>query len=540
MGILLKDIIDMPCFDRAKLVAGTVGRDVEVEGITIIEAPDIVNWIKGGEVLLTSFYSIDKDIDIQKKLVSKIAKKGSAALIIKTSRFLREIPKEIINLGNEIDFPIIEIPGELKYIDIMYPVMGEIFNDQVNRLNFFKECHEKFTELSLESKGITSIAQTLEDLVKNPVIIFNNDLEPIAFNNEKYKKLEDVKKTSDKYILKLPLEGNEIYTMVLHEIKVFNDTKGYIGIVEEKDRIREMDFIALRSAATTFRLQMLKDIAVAEVELKHKGDLFDELIQGKFDSVQNILDRGNLLGWNLKKSFTVVIINMNKYDNYIRKQKKLTEELYSLGEKIKKIIKRVLCYYVTDYISVNKGGSIIILWPINKMDDIKATYKNIKKFGNKLIKDIIKEIYDISISIGIGGVAESLEDIRKSYSEAKDAVNYGYRIFGNNAITIYDDLGVYRLLCEYDNREELKKFLHPALVKLQEYDREKNNELIDTLEMYMECNLNALKTSEKLFVHYKTVLYRLNKIKELTNLEIDDRNRMLEVEIGLKIMHIIN
>src|SRR5690606_22629323 len=120
MGVLLKEILKMPCFDNSRLVAGTIdNKDIYVEGITIIEAPDIANWIKGGELLLTSFYSIDKDLEIQKEIVSKLSEKGAAALIIKTSRFLLEIPEEIIQLGNQLDFPIIEIPGQVKYIDIM-------------------------------------------------------------------------------------------------------------------------------------------------------------------------------------------------------------------------------------------------------------------------------------------------------------------------------------------------------------------------------------------------------------------------------------
>ena len=68
--------------------------------------------------------------------------------------------------------------------------MGEIFNDQVNRLNYYKDCHEKFTKLSLKMKGISAVAETLGDLVENPVIILNNELTPIAWNDPKYKDID--------------------------------------------------------------------------------------------------------------------------------------------------------------------------------------------------------------------------------------------------------------------------------------------------------------------------------------------------------------
>ncbi|MCQ4923099.1 PucR family transcriptional regulator ligand-binding domain-containing protein [Tissierella carlieri] len=551
MGILLSRLMKMPCFKNAKLVAGTVeNKNTYVEGITIIERPDIANWIKGGELLLSSFYSIDKNIEAQKILVTELAEKKAAALIIKTSRFLTTIPDEIIDLGNQLDFPIIEISGDTKYIDITYPVMGEIFNDQVNRLNYYKDCHEKFTKLSLKMKGISAVAETLGDLVENPVIILNNELTPIAWNDPKYKDIDiiddNIKGLVEKDYpvyglkMKIPNTNDTIYTMIIEPIQVLNEIRGYLGVLEKNRIMEELDFIALESAATTLKLEMLKDVAVTEVELKYKGDLMDDLINERIDSIQSIYDRGNLFGWNLKRSFIVTLLNISQYEKYINNKKNLTEGLHLLMDKIKKRIDRVSYYYTTDYISINKGDYIIMLWPIEKGANLRSSYNAIKEFGQELKRVILDEIGNIEVSIGIGGLAENPLEIGKSYSEAKDAVNFGYRIFGKDFITTFEELGIYKLLCRYENRDDLKKFVHPSLWILKEYDKDKNNELIDTLEKYLHCNLNAVKTAEELFVHYKTVLYRLNRIKELTNLDIENRANMLEIEVGLKILRIIN
>lgn len=551
MGILLSDLLRMSCFESSKLVAGTVeGREIYVTGITIVEAPDIANWIRGGELLLTSFYSIDKDVDIQKEMVKKLSEKGAAALIIKTSRFLKSIPREVIILGEKLNFPIIEIPGDIKYIDIMYPVMAEIFDEQVNRLNYYKDCHEKFTELTLNMKGKESIAQTLGTLVKNPVIIFDNKFNPKVWSDEKYKDiniLENrlknlVKGNYPLYGLRVKIPGNDqkSYMMITEPVQILNQIEGYIGIIEINKKIEDMYFIALESAATTLKIEMLKARTIKEVELKYKGDLMDDLIHNKIDSIKNIHARSELLGWNLRRQFVVVLINIRGYENCIGKEKDLTESIHLLREEIKKIIDRVSYYYTTDSISSNRGDKIIILWPVEGNKELSIVYKKIKEFNKEFKKVINEEIGNISATMGVGGLAKDLTEIGKSYSEAKDAIKYGGRIFGKNTITIFDELGIYKLLCSYEDREKLKEFVHPALIKLYEYDKDKNNELIDTLEMYLKCNLNAVKTAEELFVHYKTVLYRLNRIKEITNLDMGDRKNILEIEIGLKIMRIIN
>lgn len=549
MGILLKDLLKIQCFKDARLVTTDIEkRSTCVEGITIIERPDIADWIKGGELLLTTFYSIDKDLVAQKTLVSELARKGAAALIIKTSKFLPSIPSEIINLGNKLDFPIIEISQDTKYTDILYPVMAQLFNDQVNRLNYYKECHDKFTKLSLKMKGIASVANTLGELVENPVVIFNSEFNPIAFCGEEYFDIQIVDEEMKNIVkkgypvyglnVKLVNEDDEVYTMIIEPIQALDNIKAYLGVLEKNKLMHDLDFIALESAANTLRLEMLKDIAVTEVELKYKGDLIEDLINGNFDSMQSIYDRGNLFGWNLKRKFVVAVINISKYEEYIKSSKNPTEGLLLLREKIKTIMDRISYHYTTDYISVNKGDGIIILWPVENMENLKNTYSRIKDFGNELKKILYNRVDNTLISIGIGGLAEAPTRIGKSYFEAKDAVNFGTRIFGEDSITIFEELGIYKLLCNFENREELKKFVHPTLLILKEYDEDKNNELIDTLEVYLKCNLNAVKTSEELFVHYKTVLYRLNRIKEITNLDLENREKMLEIEVGLKILRI--
>lgn len=549
MAVLLDELMDMPCFKEAKLVAGTVkDKKIEVEGITIIEAPDIVDWIKGGELLLTSFYSFDKDIETQKTLVMKLSEKKAAALIIKTSRFLTEIPNELIELGNALDFPIIEITGDTKYIDITYPVMGEIFNDQVNKLNYYKECHKKFTKLSLEMKGITSVANTLGGLINNPVVIFDSEFRPIAWCDEKYKDLVIIEENFHELIekgypfygvnVKLSSKSNNSHIMIVDPIQILKEIKGYIGVIEVNGLMRGLNFIALESASTALRLEMMKDLAITEVELKYKGDLIDDLINGRIESIPTAYDRGSIFGWNLKRSFLVTLIKISDYDSYVS-NKKLTEGLHLLMEKIKKTIEKISYYYMTDQILVNKGDNIILLWPVENCK-VNEAYNSIKKFGQDIKEVIANTIGDIDVSVGIGGLAENPKEIAKSYLEALDAVSFGDRIFGKGSITNFEELGIYKLLCRYQNREELVRFVHPALLKLKEYDDDKNNELLDTLEMYLSCNLNAVKTAEELFVHYKTVLYRLNRIKEITKLDIEDRSNMLEIEVGLKVLHIIN
>lgn len=210
-----------------------------------------------------------------------------------------------------------------------------------------------------------------------------------------------------------------------------------------------------------------------------------------------------------------------------------------LMQRTLRIIDSISYSYTTQYISIKKGDNIIIFWPVDVEFNSTDINKPIKEFAGKVKKHVEDEFTGVKVSVGIGNIANDIKEINRSYNEAVDAFNFGHTIHGIESINTYNELGIYKLLCRYENREELENFLHPALKKLVDYDKDTNNQLLETLEVYLASNQNAVKAAEELFIHYKTMLYRLNRIKEITNLNIEDRSSMLEIEVGLKIINII-
>lgn len=76
-------------------------------------------------------------------------------------------------------------------------------------------------------------------------------------------------------------------------------------------------------------------------------------------------------------------------------------------------------------------------------------------------------------------------------------------------------------------------FIPESLNKLRQYDIQKNGELVDTLECYLNVNQSLKKTSELMFIHYRTASYRLQKIIEITNIDFNNPAEVLSVRIGL-------
>ncbi|MFS8541465.1 MAG: helix-turn-helix domain-containing protein, partial [Tissierellales bacterium] len=109
----------------------------------------------------------------------------------------------------------------------------------------------------------------------------------------------------------------------------------------------------------------------------------------------------------------------------------------------------------------------------------------------------------------------------------------------NVKVLSYDDLGVYKILSQEFLMEELEDFYNKTLKVLVDYDRKKSTELVKTLIAYFKYNGNLSKMSQYLYTHYNTVLYRINRIEEITGMNLNNPNDRLNLEIALKIKEIL-
>lgn len=139
------------------------------------------------------------------------------------------------------------------------------------------------------------------------------------------------------------------------------------------------------------------------------------------------------------------------------------------------------------------------------------------------ILNYIKENYpNYIVNIGIGTRQKSLEKYKLSYEQASKCINLAIKQKQKNMIYYYEQLGLYQLFYDINNKTLLENFVHNILYSLIAYDKKYNTNLIQTLEVYLNKNCNLNQTAETLFIHRNTIKYRLQRIEEITNTSLDD------------------
>lgn len=136
---------------------------------------------------------------------------------------------------------------------------------------------------------------------------------------------------------------------------------------------------------------------------------------------------------------------------------------------------------------------------------------------------LVKQIYSSSdFYLSFGRTYAAIEQIKASYQEAQKALSLWKKMERREHVVYYSRLGLYRLLFKIEDKEEIREYYRYNLSVLLQQDAKNNSELLETLRQYLYCNGNLVKTSQTLFIHRNTLLYRLNQIRDLLGRDIDD------------------
>lgn len=163
-GITLKEALKIGELKKGKVIAGEKGLNRIVSYVDILEVPDMIGWLRGEELILTTGYAIKDNPDMQEKLISELAKIDAAGIVIKVNRFLDKIPEIMIKKANELNFPIIQIPPDIPYIDITHPLLKEILLKQ-NEEKFMNETLKEILCNNMDDK--TFVKRKLKSLSSN-------------------------------------------------------------------------------------------------------------------------------------------------------------------------------------------------------------------------------------------------------------------------------------------------------------------------------------------------------------------------------------
>src|SRR5690606_34079531 len=139
-----------------------------------------------------------------------------------------------------------------------------------------------------------------------------------------------------------------------------------------------------------------------------------------------------------------------------------------------------------------------------------------------------------AFALCVGRETASREGVTGSYRDARRAAEVRAACRLEGPVVRYGELGVYMLLYRLLGTEELDAYMKLYLVPLLAMEGKQQGALLSTLRTYFACNCNAKETAERMFVHYNTIGYRLERIRSELGFRLDDPETKLQLQLAIK------
>ena len=542
MAYTVRKLLESEQFPKMKLLCGEKGLDLEVKGIRIIEIEDIERYLTGGEILITSFqvYLSCNEREVEQHF-EDLVKSDISGFIVKkrkeydpTGRRLSLLEKHC----KKYEIPLVEISEDLYYWGIIRYVIMQVFDKATARLKYFKITHDNFNTFILNNNGscntASDIIKFLSVMIENPVVLYYGNLNCMASTNSDNSKLilsDEIQPYKPNIITKFQYMKQMKGSCVQYVVKfaILNEMEIYITITEENRELTELDYMAIENAIINLQYGFLSEFAQDEVKKKYQRDIVHNILNGLLSS-KEMTEAAAQLG--MKESDTYRVVDFHTIKKNV--QRKYTkEQLQEVG-----VIVGELMYLLPDALIYRNMDQIVMIQQVDSKQTELEYQKEMEEVEDVIQRSILYRKKDTDFQIGIGKSVEGYQRLKESYHEASRAIKYIDIIRlvtgdKNKSVVHYSNLGFFQIFGEIDDVTELERYIPETLKKLYLYDDEHKGELITTLQMYLKNNQSIKKTADEMFVHYRTISYRLEKIKQISGINFDDANEVLAVSNGL-------
>ena len=315
--------------------------------------------------------------------------------------------------------------------------------------------------------------------------------------------------------------------ITFHNTKVIPNT---IVTMEQELRKKEQDVcMELENATINLQDGFLSEFAQDEEKKTYQRDIIHNILNGLLSS-KEMTEAASQLG--MKESDTYRVVDFHTIKKNV--QRKYTkEQLHEVG-----VIVGELMYLLPDALIYRNMDQIVMIQQVDS-DQTELEYqKEMEEIEEVIQRSILYRKKDTDFQIGIGKSVEGYQRLKESYYEASQAIKYIEiirQVTGdkNKSVVQYSNLGFFQIFGKVDDMTELERCIPETLKKLYLYDDEHKGELITTLQMYLRNNQSIKKTASAMFVHYRTISYRLEKIKQISGINFDNANEVLAVSNGL-------
>lgn len=554
LKIQLRDILNVDLLQDAEVLAGERGLSNSIVSVNVMEVPDIIDWVRPGEFLLTTAYTFSDDIEMFEALIPKLKAKRVCGMGIKTQRYISEVPERVLRVADEIDFPIIRIPQSVQYGDLIKEIFNHIIGEQTRLLSRINDFNSTVRDIMLRHGGMQAVAEQIYLALDAPVVIRDDifrdvylycpDPDVEALIADDYREIAKMEPQTTHMFLGDRRREARVGEHGIHRftIPIFFDNTHYgsIYIWDTKESIRSQDLFVIESASSLIALDILNRITLVERENVHQTTFLEQLLSDDAAEQDRAIENADYYLYHPEKPSQIVVLDVEDKGSRLQMTPNNARMIKNLNTGLLNLTNRLRQEYGGYFLSTRKSDRAIFLLQYEKNSTAEERGAMCQRFINILLRNTQQAETLPVPHIGVGSCVESHRQLQASLQQAEQAVRIlQSRGDTEQSVLHYDDLGLLRVLGHPLLRDDALAYANEVLADLEAHDSTQRGDLLDTVRVYFEAGGNLKRVSEIMFTHYNTVIYRINRIRDMYGIDLRDPETAFNLQLALKIKELI-
>lgn len=534
----IRDALKRPLFEEAEVIGGKSGLNRSIRWVHVLESASFESLIHGEEMILTTGIGIGVDVPSSLAFMENLIHKNAACLCIEIGTYFSSVPRELVELANKHDFPLIIFNRTVRFVDITLDLHSLIINRHHRMLQELESISREFHRLTLTSQGAIKVLQLLSKSTRTQIVymqlqgkpLFFPALSPedqaplLRFFADFSEEMEGSPPDASPYTREY---GNK--TMMIKPVGALDQTWAYIMMVCNH-KPQEFDCLLLDSASLSIAQELLRTRYMEERKLFSENLWVDELINGRIEDDNRLK---GLIGpdFNLVNElpYRVCLIEIEnprdvKWNSSENDWESIT---FHLSLILRSIFEK---YSLRPLITLKNNRLTVIALDIQSKMPGKPRLQQALDSLQHIRSD--EKLKDLQLIIGVSKSHTGFKHACAGYQEAVQALSL-YPCY-QKSLLFYEELGVFQLLLSLNDGKTLQAFIRSYLGPLIDHDQTKGSELMLTLRVFLDHDGSKQIAARNLFIVRQSLYYRLDKITELLGEDFMSPENRISIQVALR------
>lgn len=500
-----------------ELLSGREAAGAPIRWVHITELLDPTPWLSGGELILTTGIQL-RTAAQQREFVHRLADHQLAGLGFGTGFDHDSVPPALLDEARELQFPVFEVPYELPFIAITEAAFAHLVNEHYEMLKRGIAIQKRLERIVLEERGLEEIVRALAGAVGGAALVLDGRGQALAVRSFRRPLSEEALTAVSAEVR--DHEGSSSFTpshpdLAGRALALPVATRGrgvpHAWLVAARDAGALGDFerLILQQAVTVVALELMRQRAMRDTERRLAGDVLAEAIGGRLDTPELA---ARLRPFGVGSTAAVLVFEL---EDPAAGEPRLERHFAETGR---------------GALVAQRGGLLCAVVDPGEEDPehVAAEARAVLLEEHGRVRAAASRAAPVRV-------------LRRAFHEARCALEASALANGNAPeVATYRDLGAFQLLLSLQDDDALRLYCDSVLGPLEEGGGEYGDELVRSLEAFIEQNGHWERAARELFCHRHTLRYRIRRIEELTGRDLSRARDRIEFWLALRARELVS